>query len=66
MFVGWLIDERILPQEFVLEAETARLSKANGYASKGKETLQELLRTYDIDTQLGAERWDSSLFLKAG
>ena len=43
-------------QEFLLEAETARLSKINRHASKSRETLRELLHAYDIDTQLGAER----------
>lgn len=33
-----------------------RLVKANGHASKCREALNELLHTYDIDAQFGAER----------
>ena len=51
--VPWLVDRM---QEFLLEAETARLQKITGHASKSRETLYELLHAYEIDRQYGAER----------
>lgn len=44
------------PQEFVLKTESERLAKSNDHASKCQKILKELLRAYDIDAQLGAER----------
>eukprot|EP00904_Undaria_pinnatifida_P013562 jgi/Undpi1/9336/HiC_scaffold_26.g11794.m1 len=50
-----------LEQEFLLEAETARLQKITGHASKSRETLYELLHAYEIDRQYGAERCGAEL-----
>ncbi|CBN79673.1 hypothetical protein Esi_0322_0013 [Ectocarpus siliculosus] len=68
---GWLSDQisragkqRLmidLEQENLLESETARLLKENEHASKCRENLQELLKAYHIDAQLGAERVGAEL-----
>lgn len=43
-------------QEFVLDAEMDRLSKAVEHASKSKRILQELLHVYDVEAHFMAER----------
>ncbi|CAN0071015.1 unnamed protein product, partial [Ectocarpus sp. 12 AP-2014] len=70
-FRGWLSDQisragkqRLmidLEQENLLESETARLLKEKEHASKCRENLQELLKAYHIDAQLGAERVGAEL-----
>ncbi|CAM9663007.1 unnamed protein product [Ectocarpus sp. 4 AP-2014] len=70
-FRGWLSDQisragkqRLmidLEQENLLESETARLLKEKEHVSKCRENLQELLKAYHIDAQLGAERVGAEL-----